>query len=226
MAKLTRAERFKDARVVYNHNGKQSLDEVAAATSVSKSLIHSLESDTERSVGYDKIAALAKHYNVSSDYLLGLTDDPNLHPSAVDDLSLSPHAVKAIKDSNCLVSPSIEGLNSILEYPAIKELLGLVGFLSHDIQAQLEAMEKYEPQDCERQYPTQSNGACYKWQEALYASKAEQAISRNHSGGCDRFSVVSKNKMIHVNMMELMDYTKNMIYEITGYNKFLEAERD
>ena len=66
---LTRGERFKDARIVHNQHGKQTMDEVAAATGISKSLIQALENDDkERSVGYDKVAALAAHYRVTADY--------------------------------------------------------------------------------------------------------------------------------------------------------------
>ena len=39
---------------------------------------------------------LAKYYNVSADYLLGLTDDPERKPSAVDELGLSPRAVSIL----------------------------------------------------------------------------------------------------------------------------------
>lgn len=77
MCKLTRGERFKDARTVHNQNGNQSMDEVYTATGVAASMIKDLEDDDKnRSVGYEKIAALAKHYGVSSDYLLGLSPNP------------------------------------------------------------------------------------------------------------------------------------------------------
>lgn len=94
MARLTRGERFKDARIVHNQHKKQTMDEVSAATGVSKSLIQALEDDSvNRSVGYDKVARLAIHYNVTTDYLLGLSDDPAPMRSAVDDLGLSPKAI-------------------------------------------------------------------------------------------------------------------------------------
>lgn len=77
MYSLTRGERFKDARIVHNQHGSQSMDEVHAATGVSASMIKDLEDDQkERSVGYDKIAILAEHYGVSSDYLLGFSPYP------------------------------------------------------------------------------------------------------------------------------------------------------
>lgn len=94
MCTLSRGERFKDARLVHNKNGKQSMDDVYTATGVSASMIKDLEDDEkERSVGYDKIAILAKHYGVSTDYLLSLTNDPKRTPCATDELGLSAQSI-------------------------------------------------------------------------------------------------------------------------------------
>lgn len=50
------------------------MGEVHSATGISASMIQALEDDSvERSVGYDKIATLAKHYGVSSDFLLDIS---------------------------------------------------------------------------------------------------------------------------------------------------------
>ena len=79
MCVLTRGERFKDARIVHNQHGSQSMDEVYSATGISQSMIKDLEDDEKnRSVGYDKIAILARHYGVSSDFLLGLSPYPTV----------------------------------------------------------------------------------------------------------------------------------------------------
>lgn len=79
MNKLTRGERFKDARTVYNQHRWQTMEAVYAATGVSASMIKDLEDDDkDRSVGYDKILTLAKHYGVSADFLLGLSAYPRI----------------------------------------------------------------------------------------------------------------------------------------------------
>lgn len=70
---LTRGERFKDARIEYNQHGKQTMDEVATATGVSKANLSAIENDKARNIGADSVVALAKHYGVSADWLLGLT---------------------------------------------------------------------------------------------------------------------------------------------------------
>ena len=71
------ALRFQEAREVYNRHGEQTLSEVSKATGIQKSLLSDLENyDRQRSVGYDKVVILARHYGVSADYLLGLSDVP------------------------------------------------------------------------------------------------------------------------------------------------------
>lgn len=137
MAKLTRGERFKDARIVHNQHKKQTMDEVATATGVSKSLIQSLEDDSvNRSVGYDKVAKLAGHYRVTTDFLLGLSDDPFPIPSVVDDLGLSLKAVDAIEQLEMYDTPNgqlqfgnasshaLDILNCLLESPDFHEIMG------------------------------------------------------------------------------------------------------
>ena len=64
MRTLSIGERFKDARIVHNQHGKQTMSEVEAATGVSKSMISGLENDSGRDIGYTNIIALAKHYGV------------------------------------------------------------------------------------------------------------------------------------------------------------------
>ena len=118
MVKLSRGERFKDARTVHNKNGAQTMAEVTAATGVSASLLKDLESDESgRDVGYTKIAALARHYGVSSDWLLGMTEDHNPRPCAADELGLSDGAIAAIRRCSENSIESLAGLDIILQTP-------------------------------------------------------------------------------------------------------------
>lgn len=162
MAVLTRGERFKDARIVYNRYHKQTMDEVSAATGVSKSLIQSLEDDSvSRSVGYDKVATLARHYHVSIDFLLGLTEDPYLKKSAIDDLGLSPTAISNLKrfciDPNIFIDTKdtrikctdsreptgiASGLNALLEQKGIFQIAAEIHELQAEISDILETVPK------------------------------------------------------------------------------------
>ncbi len=87
-------------------HGKQTMGQVAKATGVPQSIISDLERDheldaehpaTPRKVAYQTVAVLARHYGVSADYLLGLTDDPHRRSAAVDSLGLTPEAVRQLR---------------------------------------------------------------------------------------------------------------------------------
>lgn len=126
MALLTRAERFKDARTVHNRHGKQTMDSVASATGITKSVIHALESDTEereRNVGYKTVAVLAKHYGVSTDWLLSLSDDPSPRPSVIDELGLSPKAADYLRYCSSKYVGKSEIVSRIIEHPKFDSML-------------------------------------------------------------------------------------------------------
>ena len=144
MVRLTRAERFKDARTVHNQHGKQTMDSVAAATNITKSVIHALEDEkTDRDVGYKTVAALANHYGVSAHWLLGLTDDHKLLPSAVDDLSLSAAAVDRLMSigSHEYSEELTEALNLILEDPQLFTLLLRVKMVTDAVITETEHLQ-------------------------------------------------------------------------------------
>ena len=101
MSELTRAERFKDARLVYNQHGSQTMNAVQNATGVSASLIADLENeDKDRKANYLDVATLAKHYGVTVDWLCCLSNDHHITPCASNELGLSEESIYALKALN------------------------------------------------------------------------------------------------------------------------------
>lgn len=101
MKALTRGERFKDARIVHNQHGSQTMSAVQSATGVSASLIADLENDEkDRKVNYIDVATLAKHYGVTTDWLCGLSEDHHAKPCAASELGLSENSVYFLKSLN------------------------------------------------------------------------------------------------------------------------------
>lgn len=101
MIALTRGERFRDARAVYNAHGSQTMAEVYSATGISASKIADLENDDkDRGVDYREVGKLAKYYDVSVDWLLGLSDvaSPDTDLRGVCEYTgLSEEAVEALR---------------------------------------------------------------------------------------------------------------------------------
>lgn len=113
--------RFVLARTIYNKNGRQSVDAVSKATTVSASMINDLESNVgkPRNVGYQSIVKLALHYGVSCDYLMGLataaTADPDVK-QICNYTGLSEQAAKRLHElySNEDFSVSLKFIDSFL----------------------------------------------------------------------------------------------------------------
>lgn len=113
--------RFKEARTELNKNGHESVKEVSKATGITGSLIDDLETDTAtwekwhkapRDVGYSKIKTLAEHYGVSSDYLLGLSDQPTIDAKAAGAAEYTGLSLEAIRRLHNLHVANFSGLVS------------------------------------------------------------------------------------------------------------------
>lgn len=65
------------------------------------------------------LARICKVCSVSSDWLLGLTNDPKPRPCAADDLEISHNAIEAII---CYTKAQKDGLNHLLECPLFKSV--------------------------------------------------------------------------------------------------------
>lgn len=94
-AKLTIQERLKDLRVV---DRGLSLEQLAEQTGLSKSALGKYESEDFKDISPFAIVTLAKFYGVSTDYLLGLTEQKNHPDTALSELHLSDDAIKVLKN--------------------------------------------------------------------------------------------------------------------------------
>ena len=77
--KLSIPERLKDLRVVNKH---LTLEQLAEQTDLSKSALGKYESDDYKDISPFAIATLAKFYGVSTDYLMGVSENKN-HPNKI-----------------------------------------------------------------------------------------------------------------------------------------------
>ena len=91
--KLTIQERLKDLRVERG----LTLEQLSAETSISKSALGKYEADDFKDISPFSMVALAKFYGVSTDYLLGLTEQKNHPNTELDALHLCDDAIEILK---------------------------------------------------------------------------------------------------------------------------------
>ena len=90
---ITIQERLKDLRTERN----LKLDELAAATKISKSALGSYENDDYKEISHKILVELADFYGVSTDYLLCRTENRNHPDMELTELHLSDDVVELLK---------------------------------------------------------------------------------------------------------------------------------
>jgi len=116
--KLTLPEKLRDLR----DEKKMTLSELADVTGIPISTLQRMEGQEDIRLGYQDIAAHAKHYDVSTDYLFNLTDNRQHRHIEIDALKLSDTAIETLKNSkvnNRLVS-------ELLAHPDFPHLLSAI----------------------------------------------------------------------------------------------------
>lgn len=92
--KLTIQERLKDLRT----ERKMTLEQLSEATGLSRAALGKYEANDFKDISPFSIATLAKFYGVSTDYLLGLTEQKNHPDTALSELHLSDDAIDILKN--------------------------------------------------------------------------------------------------------------------------------
>jgi transcriptional regulator with XRE-family HTH domain len=153
--KLTLQEKLRDLR----EKRKLRLEDVAAATGISVSTLSRIEKDDETEVAHQKLAILAKFYEVSADYLFGLTENRLHRNVAIDELGLTDAAVETLKErklNNRLVSelvahPTAPQLFSAMEVyidrkilPQMNSMNALYKFAEETIREKFEVSDDDE----------------------------------------------------------------------------------
>ena len=91
--KLSIQEKLKDLRIEKG----LSLQELAEQTGISRASLGNYETDDYKEITHKAIVSLANFYGVTSDYLLGLTENREQHRFPVDALGLDDETVEILK---------------------------------------------------------------------------------------------------------------------------------
>lgn len=105
--KMTMGEKLKDLRTEKGLTTK----EVSQLTGISEAVYNGLENDADRDTGYSRIVALAKFYDVPTDYLLGFTESRITKNIELKELQLTDKALNVLlskNQNNHLISELIE----------------------------------------------------------------------------------------------------------------------
>lgn len=217
---LSRGERFKDARVLYNQHGNQTMKEVKDATGVNQSTIQALEDDDIiRSVGYDKVVALARHYGVSLNWLLGLTEeDPYLKPTSVDELGLSSSVIYKIK--NVEHPDVIKGINLLLDESLNDPTLFILISVAKDL---VNEQQNVVTEDFQHDLLSKDENyiLCHSEdvisKEFIIGAALHRELMEKYPNFVGYFDVIFGNELLNIRINEICDVFKDSIKNLLGY---------
>ena len=113
--KLSIQEKLKDLRIERG----LSLQELSEQTGLSRAALGNYETDDYKEITHKAIVILADFYGVTSDYLLGLTENRKQHPFAVDELGLDDDTIDLLKSGKLNVRLICE----MIKHPEFLNLL-------------------------------------------------------------------------------------------------------
>lgn len=131
--RLSLHEKLRDLR----DERKLKLAEVSQETGIPLSTLQRMESDEDTRVGYQDVATLANFYQVSTDYLFGLTNHRQHRSVEIDKLGLTDAAVAVLKEQNC--NPRlVSELLASSDFPAL--IRSIEVYIDQKIQPQINTM--------------------------------------------------------------------------------------
>lgn len=125
--KLTMGEKLKDLRTERGLTTR----EVCRLTGVSENIYNGLENDIGRDTGYRRIIALARFYNVPTDYLFGFTESRITRNVELNELGLSDAAIKVLLSKK----QNPELVSKLIEHPDFTRLINAIDVYVRQIAA-------------------------------------------------------------------------------------------
>lgn len=98
--------------------------------------------DGSSSPDWETLVKIADYFDVSTDYLLGRTDDPSRHPSAMDELGLSADALIHIRC--CKDKGKLDGLDALLANFRFADLAVEIDNFCHNIANNIYISQSYK----------------------------------------------------------------------------------
>ena len=241
---LTIQERIKDLRVERG----LTLKELAEQTGLSSSALGSYEADDNKDISHYALIKLTKFYDVTADYLLGLTETKR-HPNAdLADLRLSDAMIDVLKAGR--VDTAL--LGELVAHPDFVKLLADIqiyveGIAAMQIQnlnawvdvARAEIVEKYQPGENDR--TTYLLQAAHVDEEEYFTSRVHRDIDvimedmrEAHQGRSDSAPENSAAEELKQDLEEVARFNGSKLEQLImlfckqtklRYNKLTEEEK-
>ena len=195
------------------------LADVSEATGISVSTLQRMEADEDIRVGYQDIETLARFYDVSADYLFGLTDLEQYRNIEIDKLRLPDEAIAVLKDgklNNRLISEFI----THADFPQLLSAMEI--YIDRKVLPQMNTMYKYAEQTIKENAEVPENNEIMAFLQQSVIDEDEYLRYRIS----ERFNMVMKSLFDHHKTDKLPPEQSDMVSEMKEQvQTYLDAQK-
>lgn len=175
----------------------------------------------------ETLLQICKSCKVSADWLLGLSDDPNMNPPAVDELGLNPTVVLGIKelnnrkrnDDSTTGTATIDVLDQFLE----KSLCNVSFFeMVRDLKSSVDRERSAKPSSIIPEGLAEFAAANAAHERKVIEAMLRSKIRDEYPELNDRFLIVFGTQSLKPRVDEICDSFREMLENITGYKQLKE----
>ena len=186
--------------------------------------------DGSSSPDWETIVKIADFFDVSTDYLLGRTEDPNRVPCAADELGLTPAAVAHIRQySNPACSKDIKealrpddclkGLSMLIESGRLLALSREIKYFSDNVNHSIEVSRVFQ-----NATPEEPSGIYYKWRHAaeedLLIKKFQETLEEQYPTFKGQFEVLLGRHKVEFQKNDIIACFDEILRQVSNYGEF------
>lgn len=189
----------------------------------------------------ETLLRICEKCNISSDWLLGITNDRNRQPCAVDELGLSPKIIDTIKewheyyDEDC--SNSLDGLNMFLEATLESPLYEMITCFASHVNSESSASDpaillyelvKQVNKDVPPLYPEDDSNTGYynrltdTAKDTSIGWRLARILANLYPETRGRISVTFGSQTLEPEFNAICSFLRRCLENITGYREYLD----
>lgn len=171
---------------------------------------------------YETLVKIADYFNVSADYLLGRTEDPNRKPCAADELGLSSQSITTIKNFACVnvFNDAMEGMDLLITRGGFLPFASRINNFCKAVSKNIDLANVYDLLAADDEDP--------RFKRVTDEIVAEQAFKdaflSNHPEYKDHFDIRVGARYIATFRRDLEDEFQELLRKISNYNEFVASQ--
>ncbi len=171
---------------------------------------------------YETLVKIADYFNVSADYLLGRTEDPNRKPCAADELGLSSEAIAVIKNCKHIsyFDDAMEGMDRLITEGALLYFASRINRFCKAVSKNKDLANVYDSLVVDGDDP--------KFKRLTDEIVAEQtfkdAFLSQYPQYVDHFDIRVGARYVGTFRRDLEDEFQELLRKISNYNEFVASQ--